>query len=174
MSGSETPSPCRTWLAHGAEPRHRAIVRSLRLAALDEASDEFDSTLASTRGWTDDTWRTWIDLGALHVVEDSEGPCGLAAGVPHSSDRTSIFVQSVWVDPRVRGRGMAERLIIAVLRHAQQNGRRQAWLHVRCGNGRAQRFYERIGFRPTGVVLARERDGREEVEMSMALDRPIG
>jgi len=43
-------------------------------------------------------------------------------------------------------------------------------LKVIQGNGRARRFYERMGFRPTGHEEVRERDGLIEVQMERHSD----
>ena len=60
----------------------------------------------------------------------------------------------MWVDPEVRGQGVAERLIRAVADWAAERGCREVFLFAQETNVRAQRLYERAGFRPTG---ARER-----------------
>lgn len=48
------------------------------------------------------------------------------------------------------GTGLATRAHDALLSHLAERGIDRAWLRVFTGNGRARRFYERLGWQPTG------------------------
>jgi ribosomal protein S18 acetylase RimI-like enzyme len=146
-----------------------AIVRSLRLQALADAPDAFDSAVERERGRTAAEWRAWIASGATFILEAPDGPKGIAVGEPHWTDRAAIFLVSVWVHPDARGTGSAEALVRAVLDWAAARGATDAWLHVGRHNERARRFYEKIGFRATGLETARGPAGIVEVEMRRGL-----
>ena len=56
----------------------------------------------------------------------------------------------MWVSPKVRGTGVADRLVAAVCELARQSGFGSVTLWVTEVNGRARSFYRRLGFAPTG------------------------
>jgi GNAT superfamily N-acetyltransferase len=141
------------------------LVRDVRMQALADAPDDFDSTLEEARAWTTEEWRAWISRGATFLFEDARGVRGIAAGDPHRSDRGAVFLEALWVHPDLRGTGTAGALVGAVLSWAEVKGAARVWLHVVKSNGRARRFYEKLGFRPTGKEVVREREGMLEVEM---------
>jgi GNAT superfamily N-acetyltransferase len=145
-----------------------AIVRSLRLEALSDAPDAFDSTLDRELAWTPSDWREWLSRGATFVLEHSDGPKGIVAGVPHRDNTTVIFLVSMWVHSSLRGTGAADALVASVLSWAEAEGAAEVWLHLDKRDDRARRCYERNGFRATGEA-ARERDGLVEVEMRLVL-----
>ena len=102
---------------------------------------------------------------AVFVLERPDGPCGIAAGVAHTSEPAAVFLVSMWAAPAVRGTGAADLLVAAVLDWARARGARTVCLHVTQGNERARAFYLRNGFRVTGEELIRQRDGAIEIEM---------
>jgi GNAT superfamily N-acetyltransferase len=141
------------------------IVRSLRLQALSDMPDAFDSTLERELAWTISDWQRWLSSGATFILEQPDGPKGIAAGVPHWTDPGAVFLMSMWVHPGLRGTGAADALVASVLSWAEAEGAAEVWLHVGKRNDRARRFYERNGFRLTGNEIVRELDGLVEVEM---------
>lgn len=153
-----------------ATPDDATIVRDLRLAALAESPHAFGSTLEREQNRTTPEWQQWLSRGALFVLEDAGEPRGLAAGIPHDDDPLAIYLVSMWIHPAARGQGGGDRLVAAVVAWAETTGASRVVLDVNHDNDRAQRLYERSGFRPTGHEWRRERDGVLEIEMS----RPIG
>lgn len=146
------------------------LIRGVRLAALADAPAAFESTLERERTRTEAEWRTWIEGGAVFVLERADGACGIVAGVPHTSEPAAVFLVSMWVAPAVRGTGAGDQLVAAVLDWAAARGAREVCLHVTQGNARAQAFYLKNGFQLTGEELVRQRDGTIELEMR----RPVG
>jgi RimJ/RimL family protein N-acetyltransferase len=49
------------------------------------------------------------------------------------------------------GSGLARQAHDEVLSQIRSQGHERAWLRVFLGNGRARRFYEKLGWQPTGV-----------------------
>jgi GNAT superfamily N-acetyltransferase len=78
------------------------------------------------------------------------GPAGVAA------------LTSLWVDPRARGRGVGDELVISVTAWARAEGYNQLVLWVTEGNSHAEALYERNGFARTGEVIE---EPRREFEM---------
>ena len=146
-----------------------AIVRSLRLQALSDTPDDFDSTLKREIRWTISDWQRWLLHGATFVLEGPDGSKGIVVGVPNRDDPAEVFLISMWVHSGLRGTGVADALVASVLSWAETEGAAGVRLHVAKGNDRARRFYARNGFRTTGREVVRERDGLVEVEMCYTL-----
>lgn len=135
------------------------LLRDVRLRALADAPDAFGSTLADAERLDDDAWRARADNGALTLVAVEDG-VGLAMGgafAPGSPDgRTTVFVWGMWTDPVARGRGLAGRLLDALVAWCRDPDRAgtsydEVRLHVTEGNDAARRLYLGRGFAPTGV-----------------------
>ena len=72
---------------------------------------------------------------------------------------------AMWVHPDARGSGGADALVDEVAAWARAEGADVIQLLVIDSNRRAQRFYERNGFRSTGRTHVRERDKAIELQM---------
>lgn len=145
-----------------------AALRDARLAALAEAPYAFASTLAREQEFTEQTWRELTQRGHTFAAWDGEAIGGLATGVDRGSHWHLV---GMWVAPRVRGTGVADRLVAAVCDVAKQSGASSVTLWVTEVNGRARAFYRRLGFGPTGerqLVRAEEPDHWEE-ELALRL-----
>lgn len=77
---------------------------------------------------------------------------------------------NVSVEPGSRRRGIGERLILAVLKRAQQRGVREVYLEVRVSNRGAQNLYERFGFAEVG---RRRNYYLEPIEDALVMRRAI-
>jgi ribosomal protein S18 acetylase RimI-like enzyme len=103
----------------------------------------------------DTTWREWTSeaaMGAekvLFVAEDGGGLLGVVGGF-RRLDRTEVQLVSLWVDPRARGRGVAQALIREVAAWARGLGADRVVLFVQEANAPGRALYMRAGFRPTG------------------------
>jgi GNAT superfamily N-acetyltransferase len=102
-------------------PDDWAVWRRLRLVALAEAPYAFVSRLSEWQGEGDreDRWRARLAIPRSHnLVAALDGePLGMASGVPAEQDGV-VTLRSMWVSPRARGRGVADRLIGEVERWA--------------------------------------------------------
>ena len=67
-----------------------------------------------------------------------------------SRDRMSGDLQSCYVVPELRGRGLGGRLVQAVLRTATERGAEHVTVHT---SAESPAMYERNGFRPTARLL---------------------
>ena len=141
--------------------------RTVRLRALADAPDAFGSTLADWAEAPEHRWRTRLSLpGALDlVVRQGDRSVALASGVPDPDDPGRAELISMWVDPAVRGQGVARLLIDAIAHWAAATGATTLELSVMPDNVGARRTYERTGFvavEQPGDLLP---DGRTEVVM---------
>ncbi|OQR59961.1 GNAT family N-acetyltransferase [Streptomyces maremycinicus] len=157
--------------------------RSLRLVALRDpvAHLAFLETYEDAAGKPDSFWKERTERasegaeGAQQII--AEGPDGEWvgtltvlweeagttdwAGLP--VERRQGHVVGVFVRPEFRGIGLTEVLFDAGLEWAWTRGAERVRLIVHEDNGRAQAFYRRAGFVPSGVVvpLAGDPDARE-------------
>lgn len=60
-------------------------------------------------------------------------------------------VSTVAVTPEAQGRGLATRLVVAMLRGSVDRGAVASTLEVRVSNSRAAALYQRFGFAPAGI-----------------------
>lgn len=100
-------------------------------------------------------------LGEHVVVEVVDGPGGLDAYVAHDG----LTLRHLAVHPDAWGRGLGA----AAVGRAREAGATRLWCLV--DNHRAQRLYERLGWRPTGVEREAEWSPHP-VEMEYAADEP--
>lgn len=139
--------------------------RALRLAALAEAPDAFGSTLA---GWTgtgdhERRWRHRLTAVPHNLVLVRDGTdVGLVSLTAPGDGRPPELI-SLWVAPAVRGTGVADAAVDAVLALATAAyAGTDVVLSVRKDNLRARALYARHGFVDAGPSP----DGPGELRMT--------
>jgi ribosomal protein S18 acetylase RimI-like enzyme len=70
-------------------------------------------------------------------------------------DRCGVAVD-LWVEPEARGAGTGARLVHALCAALEARGAPRVVLNVAARNPSASRLFERLGFRPTMLEMARE------------------
>ena len=164
-SGSDLNLMSVTRSLRRAVPGDEPILRELRLQALSEVPEAFGSTYERELARTPSDWQRWMSPGVTFILYEFAGARGMVAGVRDEIDLAVVHLMAMWVHPAIRGLGAADELVAAVLAWAEVEGAGLVRLKVIHGNDRARRFYERIGFIPTGHESIRERDGRIEILM---------
>jgi GNAT superfamily N-acetyltransferase len=101
----------------------------------------------------------WV--GTLTVLVEEPGTTDWA-GFP--VERKQGHVVGVFVRPEERGSGLTEVLFDAALEWAWGRGLERVRLIVHEENGRAQRFYRRAGFVPSGLIVPLGDAGERELE----------
>jgi GNAT superfamily N-acetyltransferase len=81
----------------------------------------------------------------MALAEPGRAEDGVGAPLPHL-----CHVSMVFVHPGYWGRRIGRRLLDTVADHAARRGHHVLQLWTGQANQRAQRLYERVGFRPTG------------------------
>lgn len=123
--------------------------RAVRLASLSESPSAFGSRYED---WVDapaERWQARLTQVPLTLLAcEGATVVGVASGQPDGDDLVELI--SMWVDPAVRGAGVAGRLIRAVADWAEAQGR-GTYLMVRSDNVRARTAYERAGFVDKGI-----------------------
>jgi ribosomal protein S18 acetylase RimI-like enzyme len=124
--------------------------RMLRLAALTDAPAAFCSCLQEWVDAPENRWRERLSIpGAIDLLAfDAHGnpPVGMATGILNEDHDSRAELTSMWVDPTVRGLGVATVLITAIARWAASTGATTLTLSVMPNNDVARRAYERNGF----------------------------
>jgi ribosomal protein S18 acetylase RimI-like enzyme len=83
-------------------------------------------------------------VGYAKLREDSETDC--------VANETAIELQRIYTVERVFGKGIGGRMLNHCLEYAKQKGFRTLWLGVWEENRRAQKFYEKHGFKRVGTL----------------------
>jgi GNAT superfamily N-acetyltransferase len=121
-------------------------LREIRLAALLEAPHAFASSYESTLNRTEQEWRAWPGRGVVFGAFIGGQPVGMVGATPVATDPSTVHLIAMWVAPAVRGTGVAETLIDAVVAWAKSRGCLSVSLEVATGNDRAAAVYRRNGF----------------------------
>ncbi len=156
-------------------PAAALLYRDVRLRALRDDPSAFGSTYAVEAPLTDSDWRVraagWDgDRSVCYLALDGTLACGLAGGHLDAERPGVAHLVSVWVDPAHRGRGVAQRLVGAVVAWARGQGVRRLYLLVTTGNEAATGLYRRLGFVPTGHTGPHPHDpALTDTEMVLAL-----
>lgn len=131
-------------------------LRDLRLRALADAPQAFGSTLAEARRQPDAFWQERARQSSdgsgqcLFVAAEADRWVGLAGGVASAERAQTVEIVSMWVDPAVRRRGIASRLVEVVASWSRAQGATRLELWVTSSNTPALGLYAALGFMQTG------------------------
>ena len=147
----QPPGKCRIDIqrlaAHEA-PRLRAI----RLRALTESPDAFATTCDEAAALPPESWAAQLQSMATFLALVDGEDVGLVRGAPDEARTDAAWLISMWVAPEVRGRGVGEALVAAVVEWARASGARRLLLDVGDHNRPAIALYARMGFEPNGTT----------------------
>ncbi len=140
-------------------------LRELRLSALANSPDAFGQTLADAERAEESGWRNWaagderadesvspnradgrVGSAQVFLAFDRDLPVGM---VYASLTAVRAGLGALWVEPASRGSGVATALLATGEAWLTQLGATRFQLSVTEGSA-AQRFYLRLGYRPTG------------------------
>jgi GNAT superfamily N-acetyltransferase len=124
------------------------LFREVRLQALSEAPYAFSSTLEDWlgEGDTQQRWRQRLTEVPFNAIARLEGtPAGMASATEPNAEGVTELI-SMWVAPLVRGKGVADLLVEAVICWARERRVDKIGLEVMEDNNRALVFYQRHGF----------------------------
>lgn len=146
-------------------------LRAIRLTALQDAPQAFDSTFQQMVTLSPESWLKQLRILPTFVAVVDGVDSGMVRGAPNSDDDGSAYLISLWVAPQARGLGVGEALIDAVIVWARAEGYSQLLLDAGIENRPAVALYTRKGFKPTGKMghLPPPRDHVKEQEMALEL-----
>jgi ribosomal-protein-alanine N-acetyltransferase len=160
MLGGGSGAPDQTPLA--GEPTRLGVSDAAALAAIEAACFP-------------DAWNA--DAFAAALIRPAFVAYGLRRGAALAGYASFHFlvdefeVINIAVDPHLRGRGLASRLLGHVLQQADKAGMLHGYLEVRAGNTPAKRLYLRHGFAVVGV---RKRYYPDNGEDALVMAREAG
>lgn len=145
--------------------------KAIRLRALQDAPLAFGSTYARESQFSDSVWqeRAARCCGAQatgYMAWDGDEACGLVGGLIDPADAARAHLVSMWVAPEHRGQGVGRMLVAQVHEWARAQQVKALLLMVTSSNDGALRFYEQLGFTPTGKTEPYPHDAAlVEIEM---------
>ena len=138
----------------------------IRLRALVDALGERDPQYQKEAAFTAAQWRRRLRNHAQFATLIDGRPVGLIAAQQENPD--SVYLYSLWLDPAVRGRGLARPLVAAALDWARDERVQTVTLRVESGNLAARAVYESLGF--ALVAAAQTAEPRDEVAMMLSVN----
>lgn len=147
------------WTVRRVTPEDAGRMRALRLEMLADSPLAFLETLAQAAARPHEGYRQRIKessygISTAQFVADPGGPLiGHAGGTTLPDEPRCTIVYAVYLTPAHRGGKVLGQLIEAVADWSAAAGRDELMLEVVCGNERAVRAYEKLGFVDTGVRL---------------------
>ncbi|HWO30909.1 MAG TPA: GNAT family N-acetyltransferase [Candidatus Acidoferrum sp.] len=156
-------------------PLNTFLFKAVRLRALQDAPHAFGSTYAKEFQLSDSDWIKRVERwngesGAGFLAMDEDTASGIAGAFLDQNDATRAQLISMWTAPTHRQRGIGRLLVNGVLRWARDQNARILQLMVTSNNEPAIRFYQRLGFTPTGRTEPYPNDPAViEYEMSLRI-----
>jgi ribosomal protein S18 acetylase RimI-like enzyme len=124
-------------------------LRDLRLLALSDAPEAFESRYEDAIQRADQWWIEWAERSAqgeaqaMFLARDGNDPVGIVGAFVEGQ---RCWLISMWAAPPVRRRGIGAALVESVAEFARASGHTELFLKVRVDNDPARRLYERCGF----------------------------
>jgi ribosomal protein S18 acetylase RimI-like enzyme len=131
-------------------PADWKLLRDVRLEALLDSPDAFMSSHACESQRGESEWRGLFDAATWMVACDAEKIIGLATSVGEPGGCATRHVESVWVAPPYRRRGVCRALLRTLAEMDRRTGVTDLLLWVLEDNHDAQLAYEALGFEATG------------------------
>lgn len=123
------------------------LLKQVRLAALSDTPTAFGVSYETAVEYTDEQWQERAsakDGPEFWLAFKGGEPVGMIGGAISRTHRYTLI--GMWVEPRVRGSGIASRLVEVVKSQALQRGHCRVFLDVSPVNERAANFYLKHGF----------------------------
>jgi GNAT superfamily N-acetyltransferase len=133
-----------------------SVLRELRTASLREAPYAFGETLADALQVDPALFDATASLqansanAATFLLYTEGHPCGLVNAFIEESEAGRAFVSALWVAPAVRHLRGGELLVNVASQWLAEQGASEVHAWIAEENRTAMRFYERLGFGPTG------------------------
>jgi ribosomal protein S18 acetylase RimI-like enzyme len=148
------------------------ILRYTILRSVATSPGAFLATAAQLKAKSPEYWQNRLSSSTWAVVQRGSDILGIAAAKPPSQvddyalQEPACFIESVWIDPDMRGNGVGERLLTYIIEQQRKARIQKFYLWVFDYNAPAIRLYDRMHFKPTG------RDGElpDEIQYLRAFD----
>jgi GNAT superfamily N-acetyltransferase len=150
------------------QPGEWALLKTLRITALDSDPQSYWETAADARTCDDVYWNTFArkltspNGSRMFILESASVDSGFVFGVRKDGDE--YRVGGLWVDPAQRRKGFGSLLVQEVVAWARADST-TAVIQLWCSIGPAMAFYQRNGFHSLERFRTNDSDGRQIVEM---------
>jgi RimJ/RimL family protein N-acetyltransferase len=141
------------------------VFAATRLRALADSLGENDPQYRTEVTFTAAQWRRRLRHHAQFATLVKDRAVGLIAAQQENPE--SVYLYSLWVDPTVRGQGLARPLVAAAVKWACEQHVRTVTLRVATDNVAARAVYESLGFAAVGS--AETVKSRDEVAMMLSV-----
>jgi ribosomal protein S18 acetylase RimI-like enzyme len=145
------------------------VLRAARLHALFDSPHAFTSSYADESRWDEADWRKTFAAAIWIVARETESVVGLARSVAEPQLPSARHVESIWVAPTHRRRGVLRHLLDALAGIERRLGVRDLLLWVLEDNHEARKTYEALGFQSTGERQYLPAVGRFECRLRLSL-----
>ncbi len=122
------------------------LLRTARLAALQDSPHAFTSSYARESKWEDLKWQRSLATSTWIVARDGQNVIGLAKSIKARWRPASRYVESVWVAPTHRRRGVLGALFYKLAETCRPTGVTELRLWVLVDNRAAINAYLALGF----------------------------
>jgi ribosomal protein S18 acetylase RimI-like enzyme len=127
------------------------VLRAARLYALLDSPDAFTSSYARELTWQGSEWQRLLNSATWIVARDNQHVVvGLAKSTRDPERPACRHIESAWVAPTHRQRGILRALLQSLIELERQRGVTDFLLWVLEENHSAQSAYQALGFEPTG------------------------
>jgi ribosomal protein S18 acetylase RimI-like enzyme len=144
-------------------------LRTARLEALLDSPHSFASSYALESAWGELEWLPLFDASTWLVAREDERVIGLVRSVGVPEMPSARHLESIWVAPTYRRRGVLRHLILATAQTERRMGVTHLLLWVLEDNDEAQLAYEALGFEQTGERQFLPAAGRFERRLTLYL-----
>lgn len=135
-----------------------STLKNMRLKALRDAPSAFVTTLKTELCRPPVYWEEQFDRATWVIAQDGiapDRPVGIAALVRPDPESPVRFIESVWVEPEYRWRGVLRRMLDHMEGRAKEDGVTELRLWVLDTNESAERAYHKLGF---GLLIDEAKD----------------
>lgn len=153
------------------EPSNWRVLRDVRLAALLDSPHAFTSSHPHESGWGELEWRRMFHASLWIVAREEKHIIGLARSVGEPIHPTVRHLESIWVAPTHRKRGVCGTLLHRIVETERQGGVTDLLLWVLEENHDAKSAYLALGFKPTGERQFLRIVGQYELRLRLPIGR---
>lgn len=139
------------------------LFAALRLRALGDTLGTRDPQHESEAAFTAAQWRRRLRSHAQFAAFLADRPVGLIGAQQERDD--SVYLYSLWLEPEVRGHGLAATLLRAAIDWARDAGARTVTLRVHAANDTARAVYAGLGFVVAGPASDAAAEPTDEIVM---------
>lgn len=131
-------------------PADWRVLRGARLGALLDSPHGFTSNYALESRWGEPEWRAMFTDATCIVAREDNSVIGLARSIRERKLPRVRYVESIWVAPTHRKRGVCRALLRSIAKRELEEAVAELRLWVLEHNHNAYSAYLALGFEPTG------------------------